>query len=223
MMRKSSMFKEHFDIAWGTVCSCGNEVFILQNVHHPWDNDEFTIKIKCANCSHTVIIDREKATNFYNEKIYSYFDNVEGTILDLGCGGGFLSERLVRNVNVQKVIGLDLDDASYSHLEKYNFEFISNDISNLNHIFEKDTLDYLVSRDVFMYIEDTDRYFDDVTHLINQGIYQMGWYMSNHPRMKNCLKPDEIVYEYRKHGWETEIEYLDWYKSGYFIRAIKKN
>lgn len=87
-----------------------------------------------------------------------------------------------------------------------------------NKLAEAGAFDYLVSRDVFMFIEDTEQYFNDVTHLIHKGIYQMGWDITNHPRMKNTLKSDETA---KENGWQVEIEYLDWYKSGYLIKAIK--
>lgn len=220
-MISTSNFKEHQDMIWGTICPCGNEVSILQNVHHPWDHDGFVIKTTCPNCFDTLVIDSEKATHFYNNKIYSYFNTLNGVVLDLGCGGGFLSERIVKNIHVEKVIGVDIEAISYPQLAGYNFEFVSDDLANLSQLFEKNELNYLVSRDVFMYIENTEKYFDDVTQLVSEGIFQMGWYISNHPRTKNNLTPDEIVNEYKKRGFETEIEYLDWYKSGYFIKAVK--
>ena len=39
--------------------------------------------------------------------------------------------------------------------------------------------------------------------------------------MKNKLTPQQIKNEYTKRGWIVESEYLDWYKSGYFINAYK--
>ena len=27
--------------------------------------------------------------------------------------------------------------------------------------------------------------------------------------------------EYEKRGWKVSLEYLDWYKYGYFIKALK--
>lgn len=39
--------------------------------------------------------------------------------------------------------------------------------------------------------------------------------------MKNKLEPQQIAYEYIKRGWKVELEYLNWYKSGYFINAYK--
>lgn len=74
---------------------------------------------------------------------------------------------------------------------------------------------------MFMFIEDTNQYFDDVTNIVNKGIRQIGWYMRDSERMKNKLEPQQIAYEYIKRGWKAELEYLNWYKSGYFINAYK--
>lgn len=72
-----------------------------------------------------------------------------------------------------------------------------------------------------MFIEDTERYFKDITGIVNKGIRQMGWYQKDNSRMKNKLVPEQIADEYIKRGWKVELEYLDWYKSGYFINAYK--
>jgi len=160
-----------------------------------------------------------------NEKIYSYYNNLEGSILDLGCGGGFLSRNLIKNNKITKVYGLDIDLESEIDLkdiiENPRFNFIHSDIDNINAIFQKRSIDYLVSRDVFMFIENTQKYFDDVTNIVTSGIKHMGWYIEGNKRMKNNLLPEQIAEEYIKRGWEVELEYLDWYKSGYFINAYK--
>lgn len=101
------MFKEHKFIIWGTECECGNECSILQNEHHPWDNIDFTVKLKCSLCKNEVVIDREKAEEFYNRRIYSYYDDINGTVIDLGCGGGFLSRYLLKNNYVNEIYGID--------------------------------------------------------------------------------------------------------------------
>lgn len=67
------MFKEHKNIIWGVCCDCGKECSILQNEHHPWDETEFKVILKCSSCNKDVIIDREKAAKFYNDKINSYY------------------------------------------------------------------------------------------------------------------------------------------------------
>lgn len=65
------MFKENNSIMWGNYCKCGNECSILQNEHHPWINTSFTVELKCSSCGNKVIIDKERAAEFYNNKIYS--------------------------------------------------------------------------------------------------------------------------------------------------------
>lgn len=219
------MFKEHNFIIWGTYCGCGNECSILQNEHHPWVDTAFTVKLKCSSCGNEVIIDRKCAEEFYNNKIYSYYNGLYGKVIDLGCGGGFLSRYLLNQDKVDKIYGLDCDTGCMNELSDINeqdeFEFIQADISDIGSKFSFNSIDFLVSRDVFMFVEDTDKYFDDITRIVTKGIRQMGWYMQNNRRMKNKLEPNQIANEYIKRGWKVEIEYLDWYKCGYFIRADK--
>lgn len=147
--------------------------------------------------------------------------------MDLGCGGGFLSRNLIKHDKVTKVYGLDIDLDSEIDLKDIidnpKFNFIHRDIDNINAIFQKGSIDYLVSRDVFMFIENTQKYFDDVTNIVTSEIKQMGWYIEGNMRMKNKLLPEQIAEEYIKRGWEVELEYLDWYKSGYFINAYKQS
>lgn len=217
------MFKEHGFIVWGTYCKCGNECSILQNEHHPWVDTAFTAKIKCSSCGKEAIIDRKRAEEFYNNKIYSYYNGLYGKVIDLGCGDGFLSRYLLEEDKVHKIYGLDCDLDCMGELadinKKKKFEFIQGDISNFGSKFIANSIEFLVSRDVFMFVEDTDRYFDDITRIVTKGIRQMGWYMKDNSRMKNKLEPEQIADEYIKRGWKVEVEYLDWYKCGYFIKA----
>ncbi|QAA33474.1 class I SAM-dependent methyltransferase [Clostridium manihotivorum] len=222
------MFKEHNYTLWGTYCSCGSECSILQNLHHPWSDTKFEVKVTCNCCKKELVINKDMATEFYDGKILSYFDGIYGDVLDLGCGEGFLSRTLLKESAVDKIYGLDIDEQCTDELKDIinhsnRFKFVKADISSLNEIFSTSSIDFLVSRDVFMFIEDTDKYFEDVTRIVRKEIRHMGWYQSFNDRMKNNLNPDQIVEEYSKRGWSTEIEYLDWYKSGYFIRASKNN
>lgn len=220
------MFKEHNFTIWGMYCKCGNECSILQNKYHPWIDTEFTVKIKCSSCGNEIIIDRKAAEAFYNNKIYSYYNGLYGRVVDLGCGEGFLSRYLLYQEKVNKIYGLDNDENCINELEdiikeQKKFEFINSDISGISSRFSRGSIDFLVSRDVFMFIEDTERYFKDITGIVNKGIRQMGWYQKDNSRMKNKLVPEQIADEYIKRGWKVELEYLDWYKSGYFINAYK--
>ncbi len=90
------MFKEHRFVIWGTRCQCGCECGILQNQHHPWINTEFIVKLICPACGREVSIDKNSAETFYNKKIYSYFNDLYGTVVDFGCGDSFLSRYLIR-------------------------------------------------------------------------------------------------------------------------------
>lgn len=170
------------------------------------------------------MIDKERAEEFYNNKIYSYYNDLYGKIIDLGCGSGFLSRFLINQNKIEKIYGLDFDTQckkDLADIDKRKFQFIEADINELDGYFGSGSVDFLVSRDVFMFIEDTDKYFEDVTKFVNKGVRQMGWYMEENTRMKNKLKPEQIAEEYVKRGWKVKLEYLDWYKYGYFIRANK--
>lgn len=220
------MFKEHEFIIWGTYCKCGSECSILQNEHHPWADTIFKVKLECNSCGKEVVIDKKSAETFYNNKIYSYYNGLYGNVIDLGCGGGFLSRYLLNKGKIDKVYGLDMDKDCINELEdvikgKMKFEFINSNIDNISSIFSPKSIDFLVSRDTFMFIEDTDRYFNDITEIISKGIRQIGWYIGESGRIKNKLTPQQIAEEYKKRGWAVELEYLDWYKSGYFINAYK--
>lgn len=220
------MFKEHKFTVWGTYCKCKSECSILQNGHHPWDDTTFTVKLKCNSCGNEITIDKKSAEKFYNNRIYSYYDGLYGKVIDLGCGGGFLSRYLLNQTKVERIYGLDIDMDCINDLSdiigiKNNFKFIQSDISDISNIFNPNSIDFLVSRDVFMFIEDTDRYFSDITKIVNKGVRQMGWYVGDNSRMKNKLLPEQIAEEYTKRGWTVELKCLDWYKSGYFINAHK--
>lgn len=220
------MFREHNFNIWGTYCECGNDCSILQNKYHPWDDTKFTTKLKCNVCGNELIVDKQNAQIFYNNKIFSYFNDIYGSVIDLGCGGGFLSQYLICQDSVDIVFELDIDKGCIDELsdligQNNKFEFMDYEGQNLRKLFNENRVEFLVNRDVFMFIEDTDQYFDDVSEIVNKGIRHMGWYSENNERMKNKLTPQQIKNEYSKRGWTVELKYLDWYKSGYFIDAYK--
>ncbi|MCO7126871.1 hypothetical protein NIE88_13950 [Sporolactobacillus shoreicorticis] len=95
------MFREHKNMIWGTNCSkCGAECSVLQNAHHPWDRTTFGMIISCSSCGHENYVNQQAAAFFYKQRIYRYFTNLSGRILDLGCGGGLLSSYLLSQQNV---------------------------------------------------------------------------------------------------------------------------
>lgn len=221
------MFQEHPFVVWGAQCRCGGEVSILQNSFHPWSSTDFIVKAWCPVCGRAVEIDQSRASEFYSRKILSYFTDVSGEVLDLGCGGGFLTEFVAGKDDVSRVCAIDSDPACEGSIGAINdperkIRFERMDAGKIGRRFASDSVDYLVHRDVFMFIDDPGLYFDDVTRIVRRGIRHMAWYVKGNARMKNAVAPDEIVAELQRRGWEAGIEYLDWYKCGYFVRAQKK-
>lgn len=216
------MFKEHSNVIWGAYCNCGNECSILQNLHHPWVDKEFSVQMKCASCGSNIVIDQISAQNFYNSKIYSFFTGITGTILDFGCGDGFLSRFILSQQDIQAIYGIDIDTECIKQTKNITdnrFEFMKYDGCSLNTLFPKNSIDYLVSRDVFMFIDNPDQYFLDINQIIVKGVRQMGWYKKTDSKIKNRLEPQIIARKYESMGWHVQLKELDWYKSGYFISA----
>lgn len=87
---------------WGTVCECGNEVFDYYD-EHPWCEDKTIVKtVKCSNCGKINNIMIDKAEEYYNRKIFDCFSNLYGNILEIGCGGGLITE-YVRGLEKSKI------------------------------------------------------------------------------------------------------------------------
>lgn len=210
---------ENQNIIWGMKCDCGKDCFILQNKQHSWSKTDYIVKLICPKCGKNLDINQKEAQNYYNKKIFSYFSGLDGTVLDLGCGKGFLTQHIKNLEKVEVVYGMDVLDSSIEGLDKVTF--IKDDLKNLSSHFKKDSIDYLVQRDVFMFVSDTKQYFDDITNIVSKGIYQMGWFLKGNERMKNQLEPVEIKIELERRGWNVTLEYLNWYKLGYFIKANK--
>lgn len=220
------MFRDHSNCIWGTRCRCGSDVYILQNKHHPWEATEFIARIPCQSCRELVDVDVKKAADYYNEKILSCFSDVRGTVLDLGCGGGFITQHLLTLPQVTRVIALDSDPGcreNLANIQDSRLEFVLADAADLGKLFAPGSIDYAVSRDVFMFIENPEVMFADLRRVTRSGIRQMGWYKPATGCMKNTLTPEDVRAALCRDGWLVDLDYLDWYKSGYFIRAEKNN
>ena len=218
---------EHDFVVWGSYCECGKECVILQNKFHPWNDSNFQIKIRCEHCGKYVVIDKNKAESFYTNKILRFFNGIDGNVIDLGCGGGFLTNHIVQKPNVKKIYCIDNDKNCLNSIKSIDPEgkktdFLNIDVSDLSQYFSCNSVDYIISRDVFMFIEDTNKFFNDISIIVKKGVRMMGWFMTSNDRIKNKLTPEEINFELKNRGWISSLEYLDWYKCGYFISAKKQ-
>lgn len=45
--------------------------------------------------------------------------------------------------------------------------------------------------------------------------------MPEDKRVKNCFHPKRFLEFLNSNVWQVELEFLDWYKKGYFLKADK--
>lgn len=101
------------------------------------------------------------------------------TILDLGCGNGQNSKKLIER-NADYVLGVDISSKMLSEarkLETNNLKFIQlpmEDISSLSK-----TFDVVVSSLAFHYVQDFDRLLHDINQLLNPHGYLI--FSQEHP------------------------------------------
>ena len=129
------MNREHNFTIWGSICDCGTECSILQNKVHPWDHISLIIRMVCPKCGNIVDIDKKKAEKFYNNKIFSYYDDLYGTVMDLGCGGGLLTKHIIKNEDITRIICIDNDERCHKQINAISntkrIEFFNLNIPNL--------------------------------------------------------------------------------------------
>lgn len=219
------MFLEHTNVVWGTHCPCGQEVFSLQEKLHPWDEGDAFLTLPCPACKTLVRVSQPLAKDYYNQRIYSLFADVKGVVLDLGCGGGFISQFLLSLPQVSRVIALDSDPGCREALTPLavhgRLEFILADVADLGVALAGTQVDYAVSRDLFMFVEDVPEFLAQLSRLTRSGLRQMAWYAPQVPRMKNKVHPHQLPGILANLGWQATVTGLNWYKYGYFLKADK--
>lgn len=197
---------------WGTKCKCGYDVFAYVS-EHPWMDVEATYTVTCLKCGLKNEITRENAETFYNDKIFECFKDVKGRVLEIGCGGGFLTEYLHGKEDVSYVCGIDLDGEN-------NFcdEYICMDINDLD-VDSIGKYDYVVCRDVLMYLDDLDDVFSKLSK-VSDKVVLLNWYNPNHKNCHNKTCIEDVFKIVSKYYKELELEYPVFYKQGYLIRSV---
>lgn len=212
---------ENRRIVWGSKCKhCKQDVFLLQEESHPWFAVDVVCEVKCENCGTMNSINQRDAERFYNNRIYELYKHVSGCVVDIGCGGGFITNHLAAKDDIEEIYAIDSDSSSKEGLtDSEKIHFILGDIVENDKLLDDISVDYMVSRDVVMYFEDLPLFIQRASKIVKKGIVIVGWYNPTLSRVKNKVHPEKIKEMLAEQGLEVEYEEFDWYKFGYVINA----
>lgn len=208
---------------WGKRCSCGNIVYGFYE-EHLFVEENINKEIVCLKCNKNNNIKKEEAREFYNKLIFECFKEVKGKVLEIGCGGGFLTTYLTNKKDVTSVLAVD-NDMSNNEI-KYinsldNCKYKNIDLNNFCEEIFDEHFDYVVCKDVLMYLKDIDYTFN-ILSKISSKIVLLNWHSINH---KNCLNktgPNDVYEIINKYYNDIEITYPSFYKWGYLVKTIIK-
>ena len=201
---------------WGCICECGEEVFDYFD-DHPWSNDKSILKtIKCNKCGRLCKIDCKIAGQFYNDKIFQCFKEVSGSVLEIGCGGGLISEYVASLETVTSLVTVDIDQDSMSIIANKHYQM---DLNNFDEDNFREKFDYVICRDVLMYLDDIEYTFSKLSKISNKVIL-LNWYDKNHKNCLNKTPPLKILDILNKYYKNLVIEYPYFYKNGYLIKSL---
>ena len=200
---------------WGCVCDCDNEVYDYFD-EHPWSEEKIVKVIVCNHCGKTHEIDCKKAKEFYNNKIFDCFKSVSGSVLEIGCGGGLISQYVVGLENVTYLATLDIDDESISEVANKHYQL---DLNNFDENAFKTKFDFIICRDVLMYLDDIEYTFSKLSK-ISDKVILLNWYDVNHKNCLNKTTPLKILEILNKYYKNLDIEYPYFYKNGYLIKSL---
>ena len=200
---------------WGTICECSNEVYTFKD-EHPWNGDEEIIEtLTCDKCGKVHDINCFKASEFLENKIYECFKNASGNVLEIGCGGGLVTNCLKNNDKVKYLVTLDCDDESVSEISD---KHIKMDLNHLDMSKFGIEFDYVVCRDVLMYLNDIEYTLKELSK-ISKKVILLNWYNVNHKNCINKTEPVKILEIASKYYDNLELVYPWFYKNGYIIRT----
>ena len=206
------------NIVWGTNCyECHNEVFLLQDKYHPWNKSDVNLEVICQNCKTPIIINQDMASEFYTNKILDLFKDISGSIIDVGCGGGLLSNYFHSKNNL--VSAIDIDKECEKELVD-GINFILDSAENIKNHFPNNAVDYIIGRDILMFINNIEEFILNCYQIAKKGIIFVGWYDLDHDKMVNKTNPFDFFKLIPKDSFI--IEELDWYKNGYVISITRK-
>lgn len=202
---------------WGCICTCGNDAFDYFD-EHPWCKDESILKIvKCDKCGKMYKINCDDAEKFYNKKIFECFKDVSGNVLEIGCGGGLISKYVAGLKTVECLVTVDLDEYSMSNISDKHYKMDLNKFDE--NIFET-KFDYVICRDVLMYLDDIEYTFSKLAK-ISSKVILLNWYDVNHRNCLNKTPPLKILEILNKYYGDLVIQYPYFYKKGYLIKSIE--
>ena len=197
---------------WGKKCSCGNDIYDYFE-EHPWSEGNIAKEVICLNCKKKNVITMDEARTYYNNLIYDIFKEAKGNVLDIGCGGGMLTKYLLTKDSVNKVLAIDKDDDT-----DVKDVFIKVDLDDFDEKIFDIHFDYLVCRDVLMYLKDIEYTFSKLSK-ISDKIILLNWFNKEHKNCVNKSPPEEILCVLNKYYKNIEISYPSFYKWGYLIKS----
>lgn len=205
---------------WGKECECGNNVFAFFD-EHPWKEEVISKNLVCSKCKKNISINNEEASEYYNNLIFKCYDEVKGNVLEIGCGGGLLTSYLANKKEVNQVVAIDndlsKDEEEYINSLNVN-KFIKLDLDNFDENIFNMHFDYVICRDVLMYLDNIDYTFKKLSK-ISDKIILLNWHNPNHKNCINKTKPKDIFKIMKKYYKNIEISYPFFYKYGYLIKT----
>lgn len=205
---------------WGKYCKCGNIVYDYFD-EHLYLEENIEKVIVCPKCKSDNIVSKEDARIFYNSLIYECFKDVKGKILELDCGGGLLTEYLSKKKDVELLVAIDRDMSNdeINYIKSLtNDNFYNIDLNDFNESFFNTHFDYVVCKDVLMYLDDIEVIFKKISNISNK-IILLNWHNENHKNCFNKTSPIAIVEILKKYYNNIVIEYPSFYKWGYLIKT----
>ena len=199
---------------FGTICKCGKKIKIYLDSHPYGVDDSFVLDVVCPKCKKEQKISKSEIVSFYENEIRGLFDNAFGNVLEIGCGGGFITRHLLKNKNVKSITAIDVDDISFSHPK---LKFIKQDLEDYKNIDLTQKYDFLVCKDIFMYLMNLEEILDKILPKC-KNIILLNWYNKEHKNCKNKnATPLKVKHIIEKHFKTAKLTYPKIYKWNYLI------